>query len=110
MNLSGGEAQRIKLAKYLGLGSRGGDLFILDEPTSGLNSVDINRLLNVINRLADSGDTVVIIEHNIEFIAAVADYLIDLGDVPGDEGGKTVITGLPKEVVCEEGSSWKNVI
>ena len=110
MNLSGGEAQRIKLAKYLGLSSKGNSLYILDEPTSGLNERDINRLIDVINRLADNGETIVIIEHNIEFIARIADYLIDLGSIAGNAGGKTVIEGDPKSVMCSDGSSWKELV
>lgn len=110
MNLSGGEAQRIKLAKYLGLSSKGNSLYILDEPTSGLNERDINRLIDVINRLADNGETIVIIEHNIEFITRIADYLIDLGSIAGNAGGKTVIEGDPKSVMCSDGSSWKELV
>lgn len=110
MNLSGGEAQRIKLAKYLGLSSRGNSLYILDEPTSGLNSEDIELLINVINHLADNGETIIIIEHNIEFIASIADYLIDLGNVAGNEGGTTVIEGTVTSVMNQEGSSWEDFV
>ena len=110
MNLSGGEAQRIKLAKYLGLSSKGKSLYILDEPTSGLNEQDINRLIEVINRLADHGETIVIIEHNIEFIARIADYLIDLGDKAGNAGGETIIEGSPKAVMTADGSSWQELM
>lgn len=110
MNLSGGEAQRIKLAKYLGLSSKGKSLYILDEPTSGLNTQDIDRLAEVINRLADNGETIVIIEHNIEFIARIADYLIDLGDKAGNAGGKTIIEGNPAVVMTADGSSWHELI
>ena len=110
MNLSGGEAQRIKLAKYLGLSSKGNSLYILDEPTSGLSANDICRLISVINRLAKNGETIVIIEHNIEFIAAIADYLIDLGDTAGNAGGETVIEGDPKTVMLTEGSSWIELV
>lgn len=109
MNLSGGEAQRIKLAKYLGTVSRGGNLFILDEPTSGLNAQDINRLIGIINRLTENGETVIIIEHNIEFISQVADHLIDLGNFAGNAGGKTVVEGDPKMVVDSPGTSWRGV-
>jgi len=106
MNLSGGEAQRIKLAKYLGLSSKGTSMFILDEPTSGLSQKDINLLVDVINRLADNGETMVIIEHNVEFIARISDYLIDLGDVAGNIGGTTVIEGSVKTVMHKKESSW----
>ena len=110
MNLSGGEAQRIKLAKYLGLNSKGKSLYILDEPTSGLNAQDIDQLAEVINRLADNGETIVIIEHNIEFIARISDYLIDLGDKAGNAGGETLIEGNPTAVMTADGSSWHELI
>lgn len=110
MNLSGGEAQRIKLAKYLGLNSKGNSLFILDEPTSGLNQQDINRLISVINRLVENGETIVIIEHNIEFIFQIADYLIDLGSIAGNAGGETVIQGDLQTVMSSDKSSWKELI
>lgn len=110
MNLSGGEAQRIKLAKYLGQSSKGMCLYIFDEPTSGLNAQDIDRLVEVINHLADNGETIVIIEHNIEFIARIADYLIDLGDKAGNVGGKTIIEGNPKTVMMANGSSWQELM
>lgn len=110
MNLSGGEAQRIKLAKYLGLSSKGKGLYILDEPTSGLSVQDIDRLAEVINRLADNGETIVIIEHNIEFIARIADYLIDLGDKAGNAGGETIIEGNPSTVMKADSSSWHELI
>lgn len=110
MNLSGGEAQRIKLAKYLGLNSKGKNLYILDEPTSGLNEKDIDRLITVINHLTDNGETIVIIEHNIEFIARIADYLIDLGDKAGNAGGETIIEGDPRAVMTAGGSSWQELM
>ena len=110
MTLSGGEAQRIKLAKYLGLTSKGNGLYILDEPTSGLNKKDIERLAAVINQLSDNGETIIIIEHNIEFISRIADYLIDLGSIAGNAGGKTVIGGVPQTVMNTQGSSWKELI
>lgn len=110
MNLSGGEAQRIKLAKYLGLNSKSKGLYILDEPTSGLNAQDIDRLIEIINRLVDNGETIVIIEHNIEFIARIADYLIDLGDKAGNFGGKTIIEGDPKTVMTADESSWQELM
>lgn len=110
MNLSGGESQRIKLAKYLGLSSKGTSLYILDEPTSGLSENDIKLLINLINRLAENGETIVIIEHNIEFIAQIADNLIDLGSISGDSGGTTAIEGDVQTVINTEGSSWNKFL
>ena len=78
--------------------------------TSGLNEQDINRLIEVINRLADHGETIVIIEHNIEFIARIADYLIDLGDKAGNAGGETIIEGSPKAIMTADGSSWQELM
>ena len=106
MSLSGGEAQRIKLAKSLSVKARGNGLYILDEPTSGLNDIDIQKVERILNRLAQNGETILIIEHNLEFIARIADYLVDLGCVAGDNGGKTVIAGNPKEVFTDNTSSW----
>ncbi|MCU5745842.1 excinuclease ABC subunit UvrA [Staphylococcus sp. SQ8-PEA] len=95
--LSGGEAQRVKLASELHKRSTGRSIYILDEPTTGLHVDDIRRLLNVLNRLVENGDTVVIIEHNLDVIKT-ADYLIDLGPEGGDGGGTIVATGTPEEV------------
>lgn len=95
--LSGGEAQRVKLASELHKRSTGRSIYILDEPTTGLHVDDIRRLLNVLNKLVDNGDTVVIIEHNLDVIKK-ADYLIDLGPEGGDGGGTIVATGTPEEV------------
>lgn len=106
MSLSGGEAQRIKLAKSLSVKARGNGLYILDEPTSGLNDIDIQKVERILNRLAQNGETILIIEHNLDFIARIADYLVDLGCVAGDNGGKTVIAGNPKEVFTDNTSSW----
>lgn len=106
MSLSGGEAQRIKLAKSLSVKARGNGLYILDEPTSGLNDMDIQKLERILNRLVKNGETILIIEHNLEFITRIADYLVDLGCVAGDNGGKTVIAGKPKEVILNKKSSW----
>ena len=106
MNLSGGEAQRIKLAKCLGAYTSGKSLYILDEPTSGLNDQDIERLVCVIQKLIESKDTIVIIEHNIEFVASVADYIVDLGCVAGPERESAVIEGLPQDVMRNKESSW----
>lgn len=110
MTLSGGEAQRIKLAKYLGTVSKGNSLYILDEPTSGLNTEDIERLIGLIKQLSDNGETIVVIEHNIEFISRVADHLIDLGTIAGNAGGTTVIEGEPQVVMNAQGSSWKELV
>ncbi len=95
--LSGGEAQRIKLSRELGKKSRGGTLYILDEPTTGLHFVDIQKLLDVIGMLVDQGNTVVVIEHNLDVVKS-ADYIIDLGPEGGDEGGRLVSEGTPEEV------------
>jgi len=95
--LSGGEAQRIKLSRELSKKSTGMTLYILDEPTTGLHFEDINRLLDVLNRLADSGNTVVVIEHNMDVIKC-ADYIIDLGPEGGDKGGELVAAGSPRDV------------
>ena len=93
--LSGGEAQRIKLAKELSKRSTGSTLYVLDEPTTGLHFYDIARLLEVLYRLRDQGNTIVIIEHNLEVIKT-ADWIIDLGPEGGDGGGKIVVTGTPE--------------
>ena len=105
MNLSGGEAQRIKLAKALGGVSNGGNLYILDEPTSGLNDVDIDRFLNVLSSLQAKGETIVIIEHNVDFIAKAADYIIDFGVRGGEAGGKIVAQGPSQEVFKNKNAS-----
>lgn len=95
--LSGGEAQRIKLGSELGKRSTGGSLYILDEPTTGLHFDDVKILLDLLNRLTDAGNTIVIIEHNLDIIKS-ADYVIDLGPEGGDLGGKIVACGTPEEV------------
>ena len=105
MNLSGGEAQRIKLAKALGASSSGQNLYILDEPTSGLNDVDIDRFVKILFSLQANQETIIIIEHNIEFIAKVADYIIDFGVFGGEAGGKIVAQGSPETVFSNEASS-----
>ncbi len=105
MNLSGGEAQRVKLAKALGASSTGKNLYILDEPTSGLNNVDVDKFINVLQSLQNKGETIVIIEHNIDFIAKVADYIVDFGLYGGEAGGKIVAQGQTKDVFKNEKSS-----
>jgi excinuclease ABC subunit A len=95
--LSGGEAQRIKLATELSKRSTGRTLYILDEPTTGLHFADVEKLLYVLNRLVDEGNTVVVIEHNLDVIKQ-ADHIIDLGPEGGDKGGRIVCEGTPEEV------------
>ena len=100
--LSGGEAQRVKLATELSKRSTGRTFYILDEPTTGLHSYDVEKLVNILLRLRDGGNTVLVIEHNLDVIK-VADYLIDLGPEGGDGGGTIVCTGSPEEVAaCEK--------
>ena len=101
--LSGGEAQRIKLSKELSKRATGKTLYILDEPTTGLHFEDINRLLKVLQTLVDQGNTVVVIEHNLDVIK-VADYIVDLGPEGGDGGGRIVAQGTPEEVAKSEKS------
>ncbi len=100
--LSGGEAQRIKLATELSRRDTGRTLYVLDEPTTGLHTHDVKRLLEILNRLADSGSTVIVIEHNLDVIKT-ADWIIDLGPEGGDEGGTVLATGTPEEIAaCEQ--------
>jgi excinuclease ABC subunit A len=103
VTLSGGEAQRIKLARELAKRSTGSTLYILDEPTTGLHPADIKHLLNVLGRLVDSGNTVVIIEHNLDVIKT-ADHIIDIGPEGGEEGGRIIATGTPEEVAASKKS------
>ena len=101
--LSGGEAQRVKLASELHKRSTGRSIYILDEPTTGLHVDDISRLLKVLNRIVENGDTVVIIEHNLDVIKT-ADHIIDLGPEGGEGGGTIIATGTPEEIVQNNGS------
>jgi excinuclease ABC subunit A len=95
--LSGGEAQRVKLSPELSKASTGKTLYILDEPTTGLHYADVEKLLNVIHRLVDLGNTILVIEHNLEVIKT-ADHIIDLGPEGGDNGGYIIATGSPEEI------------
>ncbi|MGE5221640.1 MAG: ATP-binding cassette domain-containing protein, partial [Omnitrophica WOR_2 bacterium] len=101
--LSGGEAQRVKLAKELSRASTGRTVYILDEPTTGLHFADIQRLLDVLHRLTDAGNTVIVIEHNMDVIKT-ADYLIDLGPEGGAAGGYIIAEGTPEQVAQVEAS------
>jgi excinuclease ABC subunit A len=101
--LSGGEAQRIKLATELQRGRRGHALYLLDEPTSGLHPADVELLLRQLHALVDRGNTVVVVEHDMDVVAS-ADWVIDLGPGAGDEGGRIVATGPPAEVAHASGS------
>jgi excinuclease ABC subunit A len=101
--LSGGEAQRVKLASELSRVSNDSTLYILDEPTTGLHFDDIRMLLNVLHRLVDKGNTVIVIEHNLEVIKC-ADWIIDLGPEGGDAGGDIVFSGTPEDLIYKKDS------
>ncbi|MGA1874234.1 MAG: excinuclease ABC subunit UvrA [bacterium] len=109
MTLSGGEAQRIKLSRELARKSTGRTLYILDEPTTGLHFEDVRKLLTVLNRLVEAGNTVLVIEHNVDTIKT-ADYLIDLGPEGGDHGGEVIAAGTPEEVSRITASSTGQVL
>ena len=102
--LSGGEAQRVKLSTELSKRSTGRTLYILDEPTTGLSFEDTRALLEVLQRLVDAGNTVVVIEHHLDVVKN-ADHIIDLGPAGGDRGGRLIAEGTPEEVACVEGSA-----
>ena len=101
--LSGGEAQRIKLATELSKRSTGKTIYILDEPTTGLHFADVHKLIEILRRLSDGGNTVVVIEHNLDVIKT-ADYIIDMGPEGGDGGGTVIAKGTPEEVAKVKGS------
>jgi excinuclease ABC subunit A len=101
--LSGGEAQRVKLATELVKISTGSTLYVLDEPTTGLHTADVHKLIEVLDRLTDAGNTVVIIEHNLDVIKT-ADHIIDLGPEGGDKGGSVVFEGSPEQIAACEAS------
>ena len=107
--LSGGEAQRVKLATELSRRATGKTLYILDEPTTGLHFEDIKRLLKVLNQLADKGNTVLIIEHNLDVIKSV-DWIIDLGPEGGDKGGFIVSQGTPRDIINSKDSYTGNYL
>ena len=105
--LSGGEAQRVKLATELSRHSTGKTAYILDEPTTGLHTADVHRLIDVLQRFVDNGNTVIVIEHNLDVIKT-ADHIIDLGPEGGNGGGEIVVTGTPEEVAeCEKSYTGK---
>lgn len=101
--LSGGEAQRIKLATELQRTGRGDTLYILDEPTTGLHPADVVKLITQLNRLVDAGNTVIVVEHDMSVIAG-SDWVLDMGPGAGEEGGRIVVQGTPPEVAKAKGS------
>ena len=105
--LSGGEAQRVKLATELSRRPTGRTIYVLDEPSTGLHTADVHMLVKVLDRLVDAGNTIVVIEHNLDIIK-VADHIIDLGPEGGDRGGKVLICGTPEEVAaCDRSYTGK---
>jgi excinuclease ABC subunit A len=105
--LSGGEAQRVKLAAELSRRATGRTLYVLDEPTTGLHAADVHRLIKILRRLTESGNSVIVIEHNLDVIKT-ADYIIDLGPEGGDMGGQIIATGTP-ETVAQNPMSYTGV-
>ena len=101
--LSGGEAQRVKLASELSRRATGKTVYILDEPTTGLHTADVQQLIEVLQKLVEGGNTVIVIEHNLDVIKT-ADYIVDLGPEGGDKGGEIVVSGTPEEVAAVPGS------
>jgi len=101
--LSGGEAQRIKLATELSKKATGKTLYILDEPTTGLHIADVHRLVDILQRLVDTGNSIIVIEHNLDLIKT-ADHIIDLGPEGGDNGGKIIAVGSPEQIIKNEQS------
>ena len=101
--LSGGEAQRVKLANELARRSTGKTVYILDEPTTGLHMADVHRLIEVLQKLVDAGNTVIVIEHNLD-VVKVADWIIDIGPEGGAAGGRVLAAGTPHEVAAVEQS------
>ena len=101
--LSGGEAQRVKLATELSRRATGRTIYVLDEPTTGLHTADVHKLIEVLQKLVDAGNTIVVIEHNLDVIK-VADYIVDLGPEGGDRGGEVVASGTPEQIAAAKGS------
>jgi excinuclease ABC subunit A len=101
--LSGGEAQRVKLAKELSRRATGRTLYVLDEPSVGLHAADVHKLIEVLQRLVDAGNSVLIIEHNLDIIK-VSDWVIDLGPEGGDRGGELIAEGTPEQMTITKGS------